>query len=371
MNEAESAGEHLSDGESKAIIFAKMPADTAASLRQEQSNEKVKSWLAEVMGFPKGSGRFQVRDALKKCSPTNVSKCKGKEGAWRLKFVEKEDRDIFNEVVNRGVSVGGTRLVAKAWVFSFTPTELWEELEKLADSNHQQFHEGLSRNPPSKGGNQMNVNNTPSKDYAICLSFGHTNRAKSHFTENHWWNKTDAERVAQEANKNPPKAPVQKVDENRQSTPSRKGKGSKGGRFLEVRDTRAPPAKDALRKILKNRNGKSNSAKGNGGKGNFSKGKGQSSGQFSGHSKGMSGGKGKGTSQGTRGGRGKGSSGQRNPNSGRGASVHQVAGSDEDYYNNVTTEDQDAPDEEGNLGEEGLGDQWEDGNGCWETVQQE
>ena len=36
VNEAESAGEHLSDGEFKAIIFAKMPADTAASLRQEQ-----------------------------------------------------------------------------------------------------------------------------------------------------------------------------------------------------------------------------------------------------------------------------------------------------------------------------------------------
>ena len=57
VNEAESAGEHLSDGKSKAIIFAKMPADTAASLRQEQSNEKVKSWWTEVTGFPKGSGR--------------------------------------------------------------------------------------------------------------------------------------------------------------------------------------------------------------------------------------------------------------------------------------------------------------------------
>ena len=92
MNEAESAGEHLSDGELKAIILAKMPADTAASLRQQQSNEKVKSWRTKVIGFPKGSGRFQVRDALKKCSPTNVSKCKEKDGAWRSQFTEKEDR---------------------------------------------------------------------------------------------------------------------------------------------------------------------------------------------------------------------------------------------------------------------------------------
>ena len=101
----------------KAFIFAKMPADTAASLRQEQSNEKVKSWWTVVTGIPKGSGRFQVRDDLKKCSPTSFSGCKEKNGAWRLKFAEKEDRDIFHEVVNRGVSFGGTRLVAKPWVF--------------------------------------------------------------------------------------------------------------------------------------------------------------------------------------------------------------------------------------------------------------
>ena len=52
VSEAESAGEHLSDGELKAIIFAKMPADTAASLKQEQSNEKVESWWTKVTGFP-------------------------------------------------------------------------------------------------------------------------------------------------------------------------------------------------------------------------------------------------------------------------------------------------------------------------------
>ena len=269
VNEAESAGEHLSDGELKAIIFAKMPADTAASLRQEQSNEKVKSWWTEVTGFPENSCRFQVRDALKKCSPTNFSKCKEKDGAWRLKFAEKEDRDIFNEVVNRGVSFGGTRLVAKPWVFSFTPTELWEELEKLADANHQQFHEGLSRNPPSKGGNQKTVNNTQSKDCAICLSFGHTNRAKSHSTENHWWNKTDAEGVAQEASKDPPKAPVKKVDENCQSTHSGKGKGSKGQQTSGDKGNQGQSSQGRSPENFKNGNGMSNSAKGNGGKAIF------------------------------------------------------------------------------------------------------
>ena len=140
----------------------------------------------------------------KKCSPSNSAKCKEKDGVRRLKLAEKEDRDIFNEVVNLGVSFGATWLVAKPWVFSFTPSELWDELEKMADANRQQFCEGLSHNPPSKGGNANNVNNTQSKDCTTCLSFGQTSRAKSHSTENHWWNKTNAEGVGQEARKDPP-----------------------------------------------------------------------------------------------------------------------------------------------------------------------
>ena len=72
-------------------------------------------------------------------------------------------------MVNCGVSFGGTQLVAKPWIFSFLPTELCDELEKLADANHQHFQEGLSRNPPSKGGNAKNVNNTQSKDCALFL----------------------------------------------------------------------------------------------------------------------------------------------------------------------------------------------------------
>ena len=147
VNEAERAEEHVSDGELKATIFAIMPADTVASLREEHSNEKVKSWWTEVTGFPTSTGRFKVRDALKKCFPSNFSKCKEKDGVWRFEFAEKEDRDIFNEVVNRGVSFGTTRLLAKPWAFSFTTTDLWDELEKLADANLLDFPGGLSRNP--------------------------------------------------------------------------------------------------------------------------------------------------------------------------------------------------------------------------------
>ena len=63
--------------------------------------------------------------------------------AWKIKFNEHEDRDLFVQVLNRGVSFHGHRLKAKNWVFSFTPKELWEEVERLADAANQNFHEGL------------------------------------------------------------------------------------------------------------------------------------------------------------------------------------------------------------------------------------
>ena len=95
--------------------------------------------------------------------------------------------------------------------------------------------------------------------------------------------------MAQEASKDAPKAPVKKVDENRQSTPSGKGEGSKGQQTSGGKGNDGPSSQGRSPENFKNGNGKSNSTKGNGGKGTFTKGKSQSSGQFSD----MSAGKGK------------------------------------------------------------------------------
>ena len=68
------------------------------------------------------------------------------ENTWKIKFNEHEDRDLFVQVLNRGVSFHGHRLKAKNWVFSFTLKELWEEVERLADAANQNVHEGLGGN---------------------------------------------------------------------------------------------------------------------------------------------------------------------------------------------------------------------------------
>ena len=161
------------------------------------------------------------------------------------------------------------------------------------------------------------------------------------------------------------------MDKNCQSTPSGKGKGSNRQQTSGGKGNQGKSSHGRSPENFKNRNDKSDSAKGSGGKGTFSRGKGLSSGEISGHSTGMSAGKVEETSQGTKSGQRKGSSAQRKPHPGRGESVHQVAGSQEDYYNNVTTQGEDAPDKEGNLGEESLGEQWGDKDSSWETVHQE
>ena len=124
VEEAEHSGEKFSSAGLKSLIFDKIPSETAATLRNKQSEEKVKTWWAEVEGFDASANEFSVREALQKCSPTSFSKVKFTENTWKIKFHEQEDRDLFVQVLNRGVSFHGHRLKAKNWVFSYTPKEL-------------------------------------------------------------------------------------------------------------------------------------------------------------------------------------------------------------------------------------------------------
>ena len=76
MEEAEDSGEKFSSAELKNLIFDKIPSETAATLRNKQSEEKVKTWWAEVEGFDASANRFSVRESLQKCSPTSFFKVK-------------------------------------------------------------------------------------------------------------------------------------------------------------------------------------------------------------------------------------------------------------------------------------------------------
>ena len=87
--------------------------------------------------FHASANKFSVQEALQKCSPTLFSKVQFTENTWKIKFHEHEDRDVFVQVLNRGVSFHGQRLKARNWVFSYTRKELWEKVERLADAANQ------------------------------------------------------------------------------------------------------------------------------------------------------------------------------------------------------------------------------------------
>ena len=232
VEESEHSGEKFSSAELKNLIFDKIPSETAATLRNKQSEEKVKTWWAEVEGFDASANRFSVREALQKCSPTSFSKVKFTEKTWKIKFNEHEDRDLFVQVLNKGVSFHGHRLKAKNWVFSFTPKELWEEVERLADAANQNFHEGLggnkntqqnTQNGAQKGNKKVNDTRNVQDHCSICLLLGSTNRAKTHSTGNHRWSTYD-HKVIGENISNP-----QNSDRNDRQVHG--GKGGKGLRF--------------------------------------------------------------------------------------------------------------------------------------------
>ena len=143
VEEADHSGEKFSNAELKNSIFDKIPSETAATLRNKQAKEKVKTWWAGVDGFDASANKFRVQKTLQKCSPTSFSKVKFTANTSKIRIHEHEDRDLFVQLLNRGVSFHGQRLRTRNWVFSYTPKELWEGVERLTDAANQNYHEGL------------------------------------------------------------------------------------------------------------------------------------------------------------------------------------------------------------------------------------
>ena len=139
---------------------------------------------------------FQFRQHFKSVPPRSFRKVKVTGDTWKIKFHEHEDRGLFVQVLNRGISFFGKRLRARNWVFSYNPQELWEEVERLADAANQNYHEGLGGGKNCKQNTQGGFNRSNKKandtkrvqqGCGICLLLGSTNRAKSYSTGNHRW----------------------------------------------------------------------------------------------------------------------------------------------------------------------------------------
>ena len=72
--------------------------------------------------------KFSVRESLQKCSRTSFSEGKFTKETWNIRLHEHEDRDIFVQVLNRGVGFHGRCLRARNWVFLYTRNKRREEV---------------------------------------------------------------------------------------------------------------------------------------------------------------------------------------------------------------------------------------------------
>ena len=119
-----------------------------------------------------------MRECLQKRLPTSFSKVKFTEEAWNVKFYEHEDRDLFVQALNQEVTFHGCRLRAKNWVFLYTPKELWEEVEQLADAANENYHEGIGGGKNAQGtsqkctnGQKKTVNNMEMSSRRVASAF--------------------------------------------------------------------------------------------------------------------------------------------------------------------------------------------------------
>ena len=115
-------------------------------------------------GFDSSVKKFSVPKSLQTCSAKSYTKVKFTDETWYVKFDEDEDRNLFIKVLNRGLSLHGRPLRARNWVFLYTPKELWEEVERLADAANQIYHEDLGGAGNSQQNTQSGLNNKSKKN---------------------------------------------------------------------------------------------------------------------------------------------------------------------------------------------------------------
>ena len=129
-----------------------------------------------------------------------------------MAFHAHEDRDLFIQVLNRGVSFFWRRPRARSRVLSYTPKELWQGVERLDATATKNYPEGLGGGKNSQQNTQGGANKSNKKvkgtkrvkqECGICLSIGSRGRANSHCTVNHRWSAHD-HKIIGENDSNPP-----------------------------------------------------------------------------------------------------------------------------------------------------------------------
>ena len=95
VQEAESAGEGLSEGEMKKILLSKLMPEAKQKIRDSQAVEKVLGNWVEVRGLPETMGKMEVREVLNSVSAIGMTGITLREGRWRVEFHDAERSEFF------------------------------------------------------------------------------------------------------------------------------------------------------------------------------------------------------------------------------------------------------------------------------------
>ena len=108
VQEAESAGAGLSEGEMKNILSSKLTAETNEKIRDSQADEKVLGNWVEVRGLPETMGKMAVRELLNSISAIGLKHITLREGRWRVEFHDSEQSEFHCNMVDEKVEFKGT-----------------------------------------------------------------------------------------------------------------------------------------------------------------------------------------------------------------------------------------------------------------------
>ena len=94
VQEAESAGEGLSEGEMEKILLSKLTPETKQKIRDSQANKNLPGNLVEVRGLPETMSKMEVREVLNSVSAIGMKDNTLRMGRWRVEFHDAEKSEF-------------------------------------------------------------------------------------------------------------------------------------------------------------------------------------------------------------------------------------------------------------------------------------
>ena len=183
MQEAESTGEGLSEGEMKKILLSKLTPETKQKIRDSQADKEVLGNCVEVRGLPETIGKMAVRELLNSISAIGLKEITLREGRWRVELHDSEQSELFCNTVDEKVKYKGTVLKVRPRILSYGVEQIWDQLEKYAKFERQKSQDAQ--------GLGCKISAVGEKRCAVCLSLGKSGRAATHSTTNHRWVPSD------------------------------------------------------------------------------------------------------------------------------------------------------------------------------------